>query len=137
MRLLFGMDADIGCGEIKCLAAETGVLARRGCGTFGTPVLTLEYIESTLFWLNTLLADLIAEKACESSLTSIGGGTGDLAIRFGTRRRLIEGGAAEIIGGGGAGGSTIGCSVSSGGGGFSFCFKSRWSWNENAGAGAT
>jgi hypothetical protein len=134
MRLLFGTGANIGDGEIKCLAAETGVLALRGWVTFGPPVLTLEYVESTLFWLNTLLADLIAVKAGKSSLTSIGGGTGDRAIRFGTRRRLIEGGAAEIIGGGGAGGSTIGCSISFGGGGFSFCFKSRWSWNENAGA---
>ena len=103
---------------------------------FCTPLLVLEYVESTLFWLNTLLADLIAEKAGKSSLSSIGGGTGDRAIRFGIRRRLMEGGAAEIIGGGGAGGSTIGCSVSSGGGGFSFCFKSRWPWNEKAGAGA-
>jgi len=109
--LLFGMGADMGDGEIKCLAAETGVLVRRGWGTFSTPVLTLEYVESTL------LADLIAEKAGKSSLTSIGGGTGDRAILFGTRRRLIAGGAAEIIGGGGAGGSTIGCSVSAAGGG--------------------
>lgn len=137
MRLLFGPGADIGVGEIKCLAAETGVLARRGWVTFGTPMLGLEYVESTLFWLNTLLADLIAEKAGKSSLMSIGGGTGDSAIRFGIRRRLIEGGAAEIIGGGGAGGSVIGCSISSGGGGFSICFKSRWSWNEKAGARAT
>lgn len=134
MRLLFGTGSDIGDGEIKCLAAETGVLARRGWGTFGTPMLELEYMESTLFWLNTLLADLIAEKAGKSSLTSIGGGTGDRAIRFGIRRRLIEGGAAEIIGGGGAGGSTIGCSNSSGRGEFSICFKSRWSWNEKTGA---
>ena len=120
----------MGPGEIKCLAAETGVLARRDWDTFSTPVLTLEYVESTL------LADLITDKASESSLTSIGGGTGDRAIRFGTRRRLIAGGAAEIIGGEGAGGSTIGCSVSAAGGGFSFCFKSRWSWNEKAGGGA-
>ena len=136
MRLLFGMGAGIGDGEIKCLAAETGVLARRGWVTFRTPVLILE---SILFWLNTLLVDLIAEKAGKSSLTSIGGGTGDRAIRFGMRRRLIEGGAAEIIGGGGAGGSTIGCcccSVSSGGERFPFGFRSRWSWNEKAGAGA-
>jgi len=140
MRLLFGMNAGIGDGEIKCLAAETGVLGRRGWVTFRTPVLILEYVESTLFWLNTLLVDLIAEKAGKSSLTSIGGGTGDRAMRFGIRRRLIEGGAAEIIGGEGARGSTIGCccccSVSSGGGGFSFGFKSRWPWNEKAGAGA-
>jgi hypothetical protein len=124
MRLLFGMGADIGDGEIKCLAADIGVLGRRGWVTFCVPALILEYVESTLFWLNTLLADLIAEKAGKSSSTSRGGGIGDRAIRFGTRRRLIEGGAAEIIGGGGAGGSTIGCSVSSGGGGFSFRFKS-------------
>lgn len=62
MRLLFGMGADTG-GETKCLAAETGVLARggRGWGRFCIPVLILEYVESTLFWLNTLLADIIAE----------------------------------------------------------------------------
>ena len=87
------------------------------------PVLILEYVESTLFWLNTLLADLRAEYAGNSSLSSIGGGTGDRAIRFGIRRRLIGGGAAEIIGGGGAGGSAIGCSVSSGGRGLSSRFK--------------
>jgi hypothetical protein len=130
------MGADIG-GETKCLAAETGVLARggRGWGRFCMPVLILEYAESTLFWLNKLLTDLIAEEAGNSSL-STSGGAGDGAIRFGKCRRLIGGGAAEIIGGGGADGSTIGCSVSTGDGGFSFCFKSRWSWNEKAGAGA-
>ena len=59
MRLLCGMGADTGGGETKCLAAETGVLARGGRGTFCMAI--LEYVESTLFWLNTLLADLIAE----------------------------------------------------------------------------
>ena len=60
MTLLFGMGADNG-GENKYLAAEIGVLARGGWGTFSVSVLILECVESTLFWLNTPLGDLIAE----------------------------------------------------------------------------
>ena len=56
MRLLFVMGADAG-GEAKGLAAETGVLGRGGWGTFCMLVLTLEYVASSLFWLNTPLAD--------------------------------------------------------------------------------
>ena len=57
MRLLCGMGADNG-GEIRCLAAETGVLARAGWGAICTPVLLIfEYAESTLFGFNTPLDD--------------------------------------------------------------------------------
>ena len=101
-------------------------------------LLTLEYRESTLFGLN--IPDLIAagegSSYKESSLSM--GGAGDAGFGVGKRRRLIGGGAADIIGGEGAGGSIIGCSVSlttSGDEGFSFCFEARWSRNEKAAAG--
>jgi len=70
MKLPFGMGADDG-GEIRCLAAETGVLARGGwselCGQaeWRGVLLILEYAESTLLGLNTPLVDLIvAEEGC-------------------------------------------------------------------------
>ena len=142
-ELLFGKGADDG-GEIRCLAAETGVLARGSwselCGRaeWRRVLLILEYVESMLFGLTTLLVDLVATGCWYKELALLDGGAGDAGFGIGKRRRLMGGGAAESIGGEGAGGSIIDCSVCleiSGDKGFSFCFEARWSRNKKGGAG--
>lgn len=141
MKLLFGTGADDG-GEIRCLA-ETGVLARGSwselCGRaeWRGVLLILEYAESTLFGLNTLLVDLVATGCWYKESALLDGGAGDAGFGIGKRRRLIGGGAAASIGGEGAGGSILDCSVcleTSRGEGFSVCFEARWSRNRKGGA---